>query len=129
MSELAGKTVVVTGASKGIGSAIAAAVGAAGAHVVAHYGQDRAGAEAATAEIPADRVRLVQADFTEPRNADAFWAEAEGWRGRVDVLVNNAAVLRLRGGIDDTFSAAPNAEAIVPSMPLAPRLAKTRRFF
>jgi len=105
MSELAGKTVVVTGASKGIGAAIAAAVGAAGAHVVAHYGHDQAGAEAATAAIPADRVRLIQADFGEPANADAFWAEAQGWRGRVDVLVNNAAVLRLRGGIDDTDEA------------------------
>ena len=49
MHDLTGKTVLLTGASKGIGAATAAALGAAGAHLVAHYGSDRAGAEAATA--------------------------------------------------------------------------------
>lgn len=105
MSSLTDKTVVVTGASKGIGAAIAAILGREGAHVVAQYGGDRAGAENATAYIPADRVKLLQADFGDPAAADAFWAEATAWRGRVDTLVLNAAVMRLKGGLDDTVEA------------------------
>ena len=63
MADLTGRTVVVTGASKGIGAATVEAVGAAGAHVVAHYGADRAGAEAAVAGVPPERRLLLQADF------------------------------------------------------------------
>lgn len=104
MTGLSGRTVLVTGASKGIGAAIAAALGAAGAHVVASYGRDRDGAEAATAAIPADRKRLIAADFSDPAAADAVWAEAEAWRGRVDVLVNNAALMHLKGGVEDDLA-------------------------
>jgi len=49
MTDLNGKTILVTGASKGIGAAIAAALGRDGAHVIAHYGTDEAGAQTATA--------------------------------------------------------------------------------
>ena len=52
METLNGKTVLVTGASKGIGAAIATAMLAAGARVVAQYGTDRAGAEAALPPPP-----------------------------------------------------------------------------
>ena len=54
--DLTGKTILVTGASKGIGASIVEALGRQGANVVAHYGSDRAGAEAATASIPKDRL-------------------------------------------------------------------------
>ena len=101
MSELAGKTVLLTGASKGIGAAIAAALGAAGAHLVAHYGSDRAGAAEATRDIPPERLELVGADLGDLAAVDRLWREALGWRGRIDCLVNNAAVMRLAGGIDD----------------------------
>lgn len=104
-TRLEGRTVVVTGASKGIGAAIAAAVGREGAHLVAHYASDRAGAEAAVAGLPPGRTRLIRADFSDPAAADGFWEEALGWRGRVEVLVNNAAVMRLRGGIEDETQA------------------------
>ena len=101
MNQLENKTIVVTGASKGIGAAIVTSLGQQGAHVIAHYGSDRQGAEAASADIPAERIKLLQADFADPQIADEFWREAEAWRGRVDVLVCNAAVMRLRGGIED----------------------------
>ncbi|MBB4661341.1 SDR family NAD(P)-dependent oxidoreductase [Conexibacter arvalis] len=93
MHDLSGRTILLTGASKGIGAATAEALGAAGAHVVAHYGGDRAGAEAATAAIPADRKLLVQADLADLGAVRGLWREAVAWRGRVDVLVNNAAVM------------------------------------
>ena len=71
MDTLQGKTIAVTGASKGIGAAIVEVLGRQGAHVIAHYGSDRAGAEAATAAIPSERKLLVQADFRDPSRADA----------------------------------------------------------
>jgi NAD(P)-dependent dehydrogenase (short-subunit alcohol dehydrogenase family) len=87
------KTVLLTGASKGIGAATARALGEAGYSVVAQYGQDKAGVEDATAGIPDERKLLVQADFTDPGGADELWGRALAWSGRIDVLINNAAVL------------------------------------
>lgn len=93
MTELAGRTVLVTGASKGIGAQTVQALGAAGAHVIAHYNRDRDGAQEAVAGLPAERVHLAQADFADPAAARQLWHDAMRWRGQVDVLVNNAAVL------------------------------------
>lgn len=100
MGTLSGRTVVVTGASKGIGAAIAAAMLAAGARVIAQYGSDRAGAEAAVAAEPG-RALLIGADLASAAGVDAFWAAATAAAPRLDVLVNNAAVMRQAGGIDD----------------------------
>lgn len=105
MQDLSNKTILVTGSSKGIGAAIAESLGQAGAHLIAHYGSDRAGAEAAVADTPAKRVKLVRADLGETAAVDALWREALAWRGRIDVLVNNAAILRMTGGIDDSDAA------------------------
>ena len=99
MSTLEGRTVLVTGASKGIGAAIASAMLDAGANVIAHYGHDRKGAEAAIAAAP-DRARLISADFADPASIPAFWAEVCA-KGVPDVLVNNAAIMRQAGGISD----------------------------
>jgi NAD(P)-dependent dehydrogenase (short-subunit alcohol dehydrogenase family) len=93
MTSLTGRVALLTGASKGIGAETAAALGAAGAHVVAHYNTDREGAERATGAIPADRRLLVAADLSQPGAVRELWAAAVAWQGRVDVLINNAAVL------------------------------------
>jgi NAD(P)-dependent dehydrogenase (short-subunit alcohol dehydrogenase family) len=102
MHDLSDKTILVTGASKGIGAAIIAALGREGAHVIGHYGSDEAGARAATAGIEAERVRLIAGDFAKPGEAPRIWREAIAWRGRIDVLVNNAAMMAYEGGIEDT---------------------------
>ena len=105
MQDLSDKTILVTGSSKGIGAAIAKSLGQSGAHLIAHYGADRAGAEAAVADVPWERVKLVQADLGETAAVEALWREALDWRGRIDVLVNNAAIMRMTGGIDDSDEA------------------------
>jgi NAD(P)-dependent dehydrogenase (short-subunit alcohol dehydrogenase family) len=102
MNDLAGKTILVTGASKGIGAAIAGALGRGGAHVIAHYGSDEKGALKATAGLAPERVKLLAADLARPGEAAGLWAEALAWRGRIDVLVNNAAMMAMEGGIEDS---------------------------
>ena len=102
MTDLTGKTVIVTGASKGIGAATAQAMLAAGAKVIAHYGSDRAGAAAAVAAAP-ERAHLNQADFADMAAVDAFWTAAAAV-GPIDVLVNNAGIMRQTGGIADPIA-------------------------
>ena len=93
VGELEGKVVLLTGASGGIGSVTARALGARGAAVVAHYGANLEGAEAAVGEIPAERRLLVQADLRAAGSARSLFAEALAWRSPVDVVVVNAATL------------------------------------
>lgn len=99
MGTLSNKTILVTGASKGIGAAIAGAMLAAGARVIAHYGGDKAGAEAAVAAAR-DRATLLSADLADMAAVDRLWDEARA-NGPIDVLVNNAAVMRQDAGIAD----------------------------
>ncbi|MEM8853366.1 MAG: SDR family oxidoreductase [Pseudomonadota bacterium] len=94
MADLAGKTILLTGASKGIGAAIATTLGDRGAHVIAHYGSDRAGAEAALEACPEARKRFLQADMGVPGAADELFAQALAWRGSIDVVVANAAIMK-----------------------------------
>ncbi|CAL9336921.1 3-oxoacyl-[acyl-carrier-protein] reductase FabG [Streptomyces sp. enrichment culture] len=86
---LAGKTVLVTGASRGIGRATALAAHREGAHVLAHWVRDQKAA-AEVRDLLGDRGHLVRADLRRPDETEALWHQALGWRGRVDVLVNNA---------------------------------------
>lgn len=88
MPNLAGKTIVVTGANSGIGLEAARAFAARGAHVVLAVRNDRKGREAAaTIEGATEVRRLDLADLVSIREF------ADGWRGDIHVLVNNAGVL------------------------------------
>jgi 3-oxoacyl-[acyl-carrier protein] reductase len=84
---LEGRTALVTGASKGIGRAIATELSSAGASVVLSY---RTGAEDAQTLASELGARAVQADVSDPASAQALVEEA----GDVDILVNNAGVTR-----------------------------------
>jgi NAD(P)-dependent dehydrogenase (short-subunit alcohol dehydrogenase family) len=105
--DLGGKTVLLTGASGGIGAATARVLGERGAAVVAHYGAHREGAEHACAAIPEDRRRFVQADLSRAGAARELWREAVAWRDRVDVVVVNAATMPETpiDGPDETWDA------------------------
>ena len=92
MLELTGKTVLVTGGSRGIGAAIVRAVATAGADVVLHYNRSRAAAEALAADIGVDRCHLVAAAFESDSDVTRLWEQAVAWKGRIDVLISNAAV-------------------------------------
>ena len=115
---LAGKTVLVTGASRGIGRATAVALHREGAHVVLHYGNDK-GAAQATADRLGERVQLVQGDLRDRVERLRVWTEASGWRGGLDVLVNNAGAW-LPSGIDDANSWQPGWQANYELNLLAP---------
>ncbi|MBX9745808.1 MAG: glucose 1-dehydrogenase [Hyphomonadaceae bacterium] len=94
MSKLQGKVAVVTGASKGIGAAIAKAYAAEGAAVVVNYASDRAGAERVVADIEAGQGRAVavQADVAKLGDVERLFAVSKETFGRIDVVVNNAGV-------------------------------------
>lgn len=83
------RTVIVTGASGGVGRHIATAFGAEGANVVVTYRNARDEAQKVADEI-GDRAVVVQYDQADPAAAEALVAAAVEATGRVDVLVNNA---------------------------------------
>jgi len=103
MSDLSDKTVLLTGSSNGIGAATIKCLGDAGAFVVAHYNSDREGVEAATKGISDSRKIIVQADFADLDQVEALWESAVSWRGSIDVLVNNAALMLWDGGFDKSL--------------------------
>ncbi len=87
-----GKTVIVTGAGRGIGAGIAKRFAQAGANVVVHYRQSVAGAARVVTEIETfgGKAMAVQADVSQPDGAAGLVSLAVKTFGRVDVLVNNA---------------------------------------
>ncbi len=91
---LEGKVAVVTGASKGIGAAIAGRLAAAGASVVVNYASSREGAERVVAEISrkGGKAIAVQADAARQPDIRRLFAETIKAFGRLDILVNNAGV-------------------------------------
>jgi 3-oxoacyl-[acyl-carrier protein] reductase len=93
-NKLAGKVAVVTGASKGIGAAIARHLAAAGAAVVVNYASSKAGADQVVADITSrgGKAVAVQADVARPEDIRRLFAEAKKAFGAVDILVNNAGV-------------------------------------
>lgn len=102
-----GRTVIVTGASGGLGRHIARGFAAEGADVVLTYHQSRSEAEQVAKEI-GERALVVRYELADADSARALVEAALGWTGRIDVLVNNAV---------DWGSAAPSPDRPFEAVP------------
>ncbi len=107
MKGLVDKVAIVTGASRGIGRAVALALAAEGAQVVVNYASSSAAAEQVVAEINGmgSQAIALQADVSQPEQVESLVKTVMDKWGRVDVLVNNAGITRdtllLRMSLED----------------------------
>jgi 3-oxoacyl-[acyl-carrier protein] reductase len=93
-NKLAGKVAIVTGASKGIGAAIAKHLAAQGAAVVVNYTSSKADADKVVGEIASNggKAVAVQADIAKKGDIERLFAETMKSFGQLDILVNNAGI-------------------------------------
>lgn len=121
MKDLKDKVVLITGASSGIGAAVAQAFGAAGARVAVHYRGREAEAREVVRQVQqaGGEAIAVQADVTKSEEVDRMVAQVHAHFGRIDVLINNAGGFVRRAPIvqadddyiDDVFRL--NARSVV----------------
>jgi len=92
--KLDGKVAIVTGASKGIGAAIAKQFAAEGAAVVVNYSSSKEGADRVVDEIAkrGGKAIAVQANVANKKDIERLFAETKKAFGQLDILVNNAGV-------------------------------------
>jgi 3-oxoacyl-[acyl-carrier protein] reductase len=119
MSGLNGKVAIVTGASKGIGAAIAKALGAAGAAVVVNYASSKEGADRVVAEINSNggKALAVQGDVSKAADVKRLFSETTRAYGTPDVLVNNAGIYEfaaLEAVTEDEFHRQFNTNVLGP---------------
>jgi len=116
MATLQGKTALVTGASRGIGRAIASALGEAGAHVLVHYGRSRQEAESLVACLHSKggRADAIGADLLAPDGATLLAKQVRSILvgDRLDVLVLNAGITKAARIADYTVEDFDNLFAI-----------------
>jgi 3-oxoacyl-[acyl-carrier protein] reductase len=94
MFDLTGKVALVTGASRGIGRAVAVELSRAGAYVVLNYARNEAAAAEALAEVSSagGAGELARFDVADPEAVDAAVRRVVAEHGRLDILVNNAGI-------------------------------------
>ena len=108
MNKLTGKVAIVTGASKGIGAAIAIALAEAGAAVAVNYSSDKEGADRVISEIigSGGKAVAIRADVSRAGEVKRMFEETQKSFGSIDVLVNNAGVFQF-----DPFEAITEKES------------------
>ena len=94
MFDLSGKVAIVTGASRGIGRAVATMLAGRGAHVVAAARADNAAGTVAAIQEAGGRAEAASVDITDGGAVEAMVAGALERHGRIDILVNNAGIAR-----------------------------------
>ena len=94
MANLSGRVALVTGASRGIGRAVAARLAAAGAHVVAAARGENAKGTADAIREAGGSAESIGLDVTDAAGVDAAVAAIMAGKGRIDILVNNAGITR-----------------------------------
>lgn len=105
MAALTGKVAIVTGASRGIGRAIAVRLGRDGASVVVNYAGSTEKAQEVVAAIKAMGAKAIaiQADMSNPDDVRHLFDTAENHFGRLHILVNNAGTFLMKPAIDITL--------------------------
>lgn len=91
-SDLKNKVVLVTGASRGIGKAIAKLSAEKGANVIIHYNRDTRAAEKVLEELPEGHHMIMQADMSDAKSIEKMVLKVLDELGKIDVLVNNAGI-------------------------------------
>ena len=102
---LTGAVALVTGASRGIGRAVAERLAVAGATIAAQYRRDRAAADGLLAVLPPGEHLALAADVADPEQVRRLVAEVVERLGRVDVLVNNAGVYEAHPVLETGYAA------------------------
>ncbi len=102
--EFEGKTVLVTGASRGIGRAVAQQFAQCGARVALHCNANRRLAENTMASLPGNRHLVVQADLADPAATGGLIETVVRDMGTLDILVNNAGIFELHPPATSDFS-------------------------
>lgn len=102
--DFSGKTVLVTGASRGIGRATAIKFAECGADIIIHFKDYGAGALKTLSLLPSGKHFLMKADLTDPLQLENAALKAIKKAGRIDVLVNNAGIFKECNLLECTYA-------------------------
>ena len=88
-NNLTNKTVLITGATGGIGKALCNAFAAANAHIILHYNSNKEEAEDIKNNLPGTQHRVIQGDLSDSKNIERMFNDIDS----LDIVINNAAIV------------------------------------